>query len=480
MSRDHTRRFSSPVTPAQVIGIGLVLASLGWAAWLLRDRPLSEEVELLPGTVLQSSDLAIIEAAFDRAQLIDHRTEDGRVWVPRQRQSPYMRALVDADALPREIGSRLDKAANDASPWDSPRVHEARHRVAMQEELARVICSMPGIERAAVFYDVDTKPAGTLGRDPVRTASVNIRTQQGVDLEPSRVQAIRVLVAAAIAGLTADRVAVTDLRGGRVFAGPMTVDAGMDIAAVDPDLARQVAHEEHLATKLRQALAYVKGAVIDVTVTFSPLAPRLPPEPVVSSSQHVVAGANTPAAVGDQPPVNEVPSEAISDTAAAAILVSLAVPDEYFAGLDKAAADAAEARLREHVLSIVPATSRPQGRRLVLTRIGSSQARHGRGQPSSREVSSAPSVVSERDERHVSLEAAWKAILDGRAVDVPREVWLAVIAVAAGLLGMLVLRPRRTEPRVARPARRPGDRIDWSGVDGDSADATEIPQRTAA
>ena len=93
---DDSRRKSSRVTPAQIVGIGLVAASLGWAAWLLRDRPMSEEVELLPGTVLPSSELAIVEAAFDRAQLIDHRTEDGRVWVPRPRQSAYMRALVDA------------------------------------------------------------------------------------------------------------------------------------------------------------------------------------------------------------------------------------------------------------------------------------------------------------------------------------------------------------------------------------------------
>ncbi|MFM7243590.1 MAG: hypothetical protein ACKO40_05350, partial [Planctomycetaceae bacterium] len=53
--------------PAQVIALGLVAASIGWAAWLLRDRPTSEEVELLPGTVLPSSELAIVEAAFDRA-----------------------------------------------------------------------------------------------------------------------------------------------------------------------------------------------------------------------------------------------------------------------------------------------------------------------------------------------------------------------------------------------------------------------------
>ncbi len=479
MHRDPSRRLSTRVTPAQVIGIGLVVASLGWAAWLLRDRPISEEVELLPGTVLPSSELAIIEAAFDRAQLTDHRTEDGRVWVPRPRQSAYMRALVDADAMPGEFGSTLRDTVNKTSPWSSPRLQEEMRRVAVQEELSRVICSMPGIERAAVFYDIETKPGGPLGREPERTASVNIKTQPGGELEPSRVEAIRVLVSSSIAGLPVERVAVTDLRSGRVFAGPVTKESESDLAAVDPTLARQVAYERHLATKIRQALAYVKGAVIDVTVTFMPPAPRLPAPPVPAGGQHV-AGANLPAAVGDPlpAPVGEDPPSA--DGLPATILVSMVVPDDFFAGLDASAATAAEDRLRDHVMSILPATAQPDTRRLVLNRVRPTHAAGSRSAPRPASVVLSAPATLEADERHVSLEAAWHAILDGRAVDVPREVWLAVIAVAAGLLGMLVLRPRHAEPRQQRPVRKSPDRIDWSSFDGEAVADPEPHQRAAA
>ena len=239
---DVSRRRSPRVTPAQVVGIGLVAVSLGWAAWLLRDRPISEEVELLAGTVLPSSEMAIVEAAFDRAQLTGHRTEAGRVWVPRPRQSAYMRALVDAEALPREFGSSLRRALEQNSPWQSRAVQEEMLRVAIQEELSHVICSMPGIERAAVLYDVDHRPTGVrLAAAPEPTASVNVRTQAGVELEPARVQAIRVLVAASIAGLTAERVAVTDLRNGRVFAGPLT-GGDDEVARIDPALARRLVY----------------------------------------------------------------------------------------------------------------------------------------------------------------------------------------------------------------------------------------------
>jgi len=48
--------------PAQIVAIGLVAASIAWALWLVRDRPRHEEVELLSGSVLPSSELAIMES----------------------------------------------------------------------------------------------------------------------------------------------------------------------------------------------------------------------------------------------------------------------------------------------------------------------------------------------------------------------------------------------------------------------------------
>ncbi|NBT12466.1 MAG: hypothetical protein EBS56_02585, partial [Planctomycetia bacterium] len=202
-----TDRRPTFLTPAQVIALGLVAASLGWAAWLLRGQPIREEVELLAGSVLPSSELALMEAAFDRAQLTDYRTEGGRVHVPRSRQSAYMRALVDAEALPREFGGSLRRALASNSPWQSRAIQAELLRVATQDELSLVLCSMPGIERAAVLYDMEQQPGLTGGS--VKTASVSIRTQPDAELDATRVQAIRVLVAASIAGLSPDRVAVT-------------------------------------------------------------------------------------------------------------------------------------------------------------------------------------------------------------------------------------------------------------------------------
>lgn len=478
---DSSRGSARRITPAQVVGIGLVVASFAWAAWLLRDRPISEEVELLPGTVLPSSELAIVEAAFDRAQLIDHRTEGGRVWVPRSRQSGYMRALVDAEALPREFGSSLRRALEHNSPWQSRAVQEEMLRVAVQEELAHVICSMPGIERAAVLYDGDERrSAGGLTAGPEPTASVNVRTQHDTELEAARVEAIRVLVAASIAGLTPERVAVTDLRSGRVFAGPLTPpdDVEASLAAADPGLARRVAHERHLAEKLRRGLAFVDGAVVDVTVTFGPaVPPRLPaPEPATATQR--VADANAPAEVtGDKQVVaaKPPPSEPADPSSPTTILVSLAVPETCLGRPTDAGGPRAgltEAQLRDHVLALLPPTTRADGRRVSLTSypVASSAASGFQPLPQPAVHAAGPPapgrVAAESPEEAVSLEAAWRALLAGHPEAVPREVWLGVIALAAGLLGWLVLRPPTIRRRSRRPHREPGpERIDWSGIE---------------
>jgi type III secretory pathway lipoprotein EscJ len=511
--RAHLHDSRSPrrgVSPTQAVALGLVAAAVGWAAWLVHERPAAEEVELLAGTVLPSSELAIVEAAFDRAQLTDHRCEEGRIWVPRPRQSAYMRALVDAEALPREFGSSLRRAIETNSPWQSRAAQEEHMRVAVQEELAHVICSMPGIERAAVLYDVADRGGfeGGLGSGPVRTASVNVRTHPDVELEPARVQAIRVLVAASIAGLDAERVAVTDLRSGRVHAGPLATASPEQEAAVDRELARRIAHEKHLAAKVRQALAFVKGAVIDVSVTFpAPFAAAVPPPPAPRAEyrhrRQKPAAANAPAEVGGDFAAVDAEADAVAASAVRAaiapphdgpesVVVSIAVPETYFAAAvrsardrdaaaDPAAVEAAERlRLTEHVRTLLPATPRADDRRVAITVFPDPRGREMRA------AVAPPAAPATRTEPSRAMRAAvevataaWDAVARGDVAAVPREAWL-VAGAAAGLLLVLVLSRRPPVEPVAREPRprRRQSRIDWSAIDrgaradDDPADAT--------
>jgi type III secretory pathway lipoprotein EscJ len=514
--RAHHHESRSPrrgVSPAQAIALGLVAAAVGWAGWLVHERPAAEEVELLPGSVLPSSELAIVEAAFDRAQLTDHRCEDGRIWVPRPRQSAYMRALVDAEALPREFGSSLRRAIETNSPWQSRTAQEEHMRVALQEELAHVICSMPGIERAAVLYDVADRGGidGGLAAGPVRTASVNVRTQPDVELEPARVQAIRVLVAASIAGLDAERVAVTDLRSGRVHAGPLATPGAESDAAVDRELARRVAHEKHLAAKVRQALGFVKGAVVDVSVAFTAAshpAPAIPaPRPERTHRRQRPAAANAPAEVGGDFAVVDAEAAAAAAPPASgpahdgpeAIVVSIAVPEAYFAAAvrsgrdrdpaaDPAAIEANERqRLAEHVRALLPATPRAEDRRVAIT---SYPDQRGARDSRTAVAASLPPAASPHEPSRAlrvageTAAAAWEAVSRGDLAAVPREAWI-IAGAAAGLLLVLALARRPAvdaDHRESRPRRRQ-PRIDWSAVDRGSRgdeDAADAAPRVAA
>ena len=491
------------ISAAQVIACGIVAASIGWSVWLLRDRPLTDEVELLPGTALTYADLAPVEAALDRAQLTDHRTEEGRIWVPRARQSAYMRALVEAEALPQKLGSSLPRALKETSPWQSRTAFEETLRVAVQEELKQVICSMQGIEDASVLYDVAERGGldGGLGSAAVRTASVNVRTKPDADLQPIQAQTIRVLVAASIAGLSADRVAVIDLRSGAHYTGPLEPAGARAPAAdaVDPELARRIAHERHLTDKVRAAVSFVKGAVVTVAVEVAepvvpPESPR-PREPGPTGRQQRLADANAPAEVGrrseprPEPPAVPPPTPA---PGLASILVSIAIPDasvraavlaaqEREPGLPVEAAEHRElARIRDHVLPLLPPTPLPENRRVVVTSFPAavSAARAARPEPAkpaapARATVPAATATGRRTPGQL-LDAAWIAVAEGRPADAPREVWLVAIGVAATLLAWIVLRAGGRPARLDDRPRRRSQRIDWSRIEDDGRDPDAV------
>jgi type III secretory pathway lipoprotein EscJ len=507
MDAHHSSRERSALfNPSQVIALGIVAVSIGWAVWLLRDAPSAEETELLSGTVLPSSEMALMEAAFDRAQLTDYRTDGGRVFVPRSRQSAYMRALVDAEALPREFGVSLRRALANNSPWQSKAAQADVLRVATQEELALVICSMPGIERAAVLYDVEERPgleAGVRG-GPAKTASVNVRTQPDTELDPARVLAIRILVASSIAGLSPERVAVTDLRSGRAFAGPLEQDS--DVAATDPALARKIAYERHLAGKLRQSLSFVKGAVIDVAVEFEAAAaddaaPVAPPPPPVPNPD--IAAANAPLEIAARPAAPAAARRAAGDMPWA-VHVSIAVPDTYFQSALRAAADHGPAaagsavsgvsphgieqrevdRIRQVVLPLLPTTPNPDNQQVVVTGfpvtppaavrrgLATETAAAGAAEPTAR-PSPAKSAAAFPLAAFLEAQAKSAGLLPADATELPREAWLAATSVCVGLLAGLLWwagsrRPPAQLPVHAssyrRSARQP--HIDWSGIDG--------------
>ena len=466
----NSRRSRVPVvTPAQIVALGLVAASIGWAAWLLQERPTTDEVALLEDTTLTAPQLAAIEAALDRANLTDYRTAEGTVWVPRSRQGAYKRAVVDGDAIPKPWGTRFHEAIASGGVWTSTSARAESLKVALQDELSQVLCSMPGIERAAVLYDVEERSG--FQQEPLKTASVGIRTTSVTELDAVRAHGIRVLVASSIAGLESERVAVTDLSTGKVFAGALEDPTASGTVA--PELARRFANETALAGRIRQALAFVRGVIVDVAIDATPLPTTDSPLPTATdpSEPPIAAAANAPAELlppapspSRQPvapgaPVGRARPRNANPEIPGVVHVTVSIPDNYLAAAVQAskarsqanpstdsvtapaAADTAAAaedheleRLREIVERALSSFDSPARLRVLVTSYpalvpdaterGAEALDGPRPLPANRRPAADVTIHSEVDipPSHHPLP------------DLPREAWLAATSVLVGLL----------------------------------------------
>lgn len=452
-------RFFSPL---RVVALGLVAAAAGFAAWQLREESREGSVPLLADTLLPSSELALMEAAFDRAKLTDYAIDGGRILVPKGRQSSYMRALVDAEALPREFGGSLRRAMETSSPWQSRAAQDERLRIATQEELSLVLCSMPGIRRAAVLYDQEPRAGlsagATLGSGPRQTASVNIETDEDAALDRVRARSIRVLVAASIAGLDPEDVAVTDLRSGLVYAGPLeTVPAD-----VSPAEAERIALEERIAERIRRSLAYVQGAVVDVRAE---LGAPLTAEAVKPLWHQKAADANTPADVRRALDSASSPQTAATLVADGrqilAVHAAVAVPQSSTVGTEN--------EIRQHVLELLPSTADPQARSVTVTcfPVGTSAIPLNAERLTKEPTASGGSVPTAAQQRLVArpgspVEVSTSFPFSTFSIDslsAPSEqIWISILALA-GLVfaGLLWWSSSRRQPHVDH-----GATIDWT------------------
>jgi len=498
------------VTPAQIVALGLVAASIGWAAWLLQERPTADEVALLEDTTLTAPQLAAVEAALDRANLTDYRTAEGTVWVPRSRQGAYKRAVIDGDAIPKPWGTRFHEAIASGGVWTSTSARAESLKVALQDELSQVLCSMPGIERAAVLYDVEERSG--FQHEPLKTASVGIRTTSGTELDAVRAHGIRVLVASSIAGLEPERVAVTDLSTGRVFAGPLEDPTAN--ATVAPELARRFANETALAGRIRQAVAFVRGVIVDVAIDATPL-PTTTDSPLPTatdpSEPPVAAAANAPAEL--LPPAPPPSRQPVAPGAPAGLArprnanpeipgvvhVTVSIPDSYLAAAVHASKSRSRAanpgdsdtappadtaagaedreleRLREIVGRALPSFDSPDRLRVLVT--------------------SFPATVPDATDRRAEAlddprllpadrSPAAKATIQSE-VDIPpsphplpnlpREAWLAATSVLVGLLAGFLWWAG------GRSSGRPEESLpDWKATDDDDDRASADDDRRLA
>ena len=255
------------MTPAARITSTLLLAVVVISlAYLFRYRVSSADAYLLAGHHFTNSQLARVESAFSQAGLGNYQLEGNRVRIPDNQRVQYVAALAEKNALPPGFFDHLDKMIGETRVWSTNKDREQNWKIARQKELSNILRNMSGIQDAVVVYD-DIEGHG-LTRKRIVTASVQIWPNSNNDLEETRVEMIRDLVAGSIAGLNPENITVTDMEANRGFPGGGS--GGPAAALRSPYAVLKRHYESEWVRKIRKALDMVPGVVVEVNVELNP------------------------------------------------------------------------------------------------------------------------------------------------------------------------------------------------------------------
>jgi len=256
----HLRELFETMTPSARILAGLLLAvvvtSLGVMYPSNADAP--EEV-LFSGDNLSDSQLNRMEVAIAQAGLAGHRREGGQIWVPAEQKAAYLAAVADADALPPNFNSMLERALDRGGPLDSREATRERMKIAKQQTLSEIVRAMHWVEDAVVLTD-EQEPHGLSGKRQV-IGSVSVKPKRGESLDQRRTHTLQTLVAHAVVGLRPEDVAVTNLGEG----GDSGSDAGVSPGAIDSGYSSACsAYEQLTRQSILNALCDIPGVRVEV------------------------------------------------------------------------------------------------------------------------------------------------------------------------------------------------------------------------
>lgn len=225
----------------------MVLA-LSWFAVVGRER----YVELLPDRQFRSDELAILDAAFARAGLSHYTIQDGRVTIASREKGSFLRAVEEAELLPRSLGASMSDAISAAHPFESIAQRNARLKLAGEQELSSYIRALKDIEDATVRFDEVERP----GLNAVRNirAMVIVKPVPGELLVPERLQMIGELVAASRVGMSPEDVTILDLESGQTFRVGASLTPAQRVAQWDH---RKRTYEAHWSKKIAASLSFV-------------------------------------------------------------------------------------------------------------------------------------------------------------------------------------------------------------------------------
>ena len=231
----------------------VVLATVGvFAALLAIGGASGRGAPVLLYAGLDSRNAGAVITALDAANTVYEVRGDAIYIDPAQRDQ--MRMALAAQGLPASGGAGYELLDQLSGFGTTSQMFDAAYWRAKEGELARTILANPAIRSARVH--IARAPARPFQADAGSTASVTLTTATGqVPLATAR--AIRHLVAASVAGMAAQDVAVIDSIGGLV-ADPGLEDGGAMVSDREAEL-------QERATRLLEARVGPGRAIVQIS-----------------------------------------------------------------------------------------------------------------------------------------------------------------------------------------------------------------------
>jgi len=289
-----------------MVGIAISVA-LGVAVIMWTQTP---NYSVLDGSLSEKDSMEVIDALSqsDIEYMIDPSTgsvlvESGKL----QRAKMKIAAL----GLPRNSALGFELMTQDPGFGVSQLVEKARHKRAIEGELARSISNINSVKSARVHLALP-KQSVFVRKRKMPSASVILKLYSGRKLQEGQVDAIVHMVASSIPELESEHVTVIDQKGHLLSSGQSS--SAMQLSATQFEYTNKI--EDRFRDRIYDILVPILGdsnvrvqvnADIDFTVTertresFNPDLPALRSEQVNEESSRVAGAGGVPGALSNQP-----------------------------------------------------------------------------------------------------------------------------------------------------------------------------------
>ncbi|GGX38310.1 flagellar M-ring protein [Tateyamaria omphalii] len=382
----------------------------------------------------------------------------GSIFVDAQNRD-QLRLTLASEGLPANSSRGYELLDSLSGFGTTSQMFDAAYWRAKEGELARTIVSSPSVAMARVH--IASTGSNPFQRSVTPTASVAITPNAG-QITGQQAKAIRFLIASAVAGLSADDVAVIDVNGALIGAGD---DAAPAAGSEDKENMLRERVERLLEARVGAGNAVVEVSVETVTETEEIRERRFDPQ------ERVVISTDT-----------EERSSTSNEAGGGDVTVASNLPDGDAAGSDSASSQNSETRERINyevseteraIVKAAGAIRRVTVAVLVNETLADVEGRAETAQRSAEELSALRELVASAvgfDEargdvitiKSMELQSvvpqgtvAETSVFDNFHIDVMSAIQMAILAIVTLILGLFVVRPVLTRDAPSAPEGLP-------------------------